>query len=122
MITVVILAIIILIAVPAYNAYILKSRRTDGINALLSVSLAEERYRSNNAQYGSLSQVGGSSTSPQGYYTISVSNTSATSYTITATAQGGQASDSENGVTCTPLQIAMSNGTTTQSPAGCFPS
>src|SRR5580704_6781648 len=82
MVAVVILAIVTLIAVPAYNVYLLKSHRADGINALLSISLAEERYRSNNSQYGSLSQVGGSSTSPQSYYSMSVSSTSATSYTI----------------------------------------
>lgn len=122
LITVSILAIIAAVAIPSYNAYVLKSHRADGINTILSLSLAEERYRSSNPQYGTLSQVGGASTSPQGYYSMSVSNISATSYTISATAQGSQANDTENGAACTPLQLTVSSGTITKSPAGCWPS
>lgn len=122
LITVAISAIILVVAIPSYNAYITKSNRADGINTLLAISLAEERYRSSNSQYGTLAQVGGASVSPQGKYTISVSSVSATGYTISATAQGSQTGDSENGVTCSPLQLTLSNGTLTKTPAACWPS
>lgn len=122
MIVIVVIGILAVIAASVYKTFILKGRRADGINAILNLQLAEERYRSTNTQYGSIAQVGGSSTSPQGYYSLAVSNVGASSYTITATAQGNQASDSNGGTSCTTLTLAVSNGTATQTPAACWPS
>ena len=123
MITIIVVGILGVIAVASYSSYGLKSRRSDGINAILAVSLAEERYRSNNTQYGTLAQVyGGVSASPQGYYTISISSNTATSYTITATAQGTQASDAEGSTSCASLVYTASSGTVTKTPAACWPS
>ncbi|SRR5579883_673949 len=122
LVTIAIVAILALIAIYVFSSQVSKSRRSDGINSLLSISLAEERYRSTNTQYGTLTQVWGSTTtSAEGYYTLSVSNVSATSYTITATAQGSQANDSENGTSCATLTLAVSNGTITKTPSVCWP-
>lgn len=122
LLTIVIVAIIAGIGLNTYSNFRMKGRRADGINAILAVSLAEERYRANNTQYGTLAQAyGGVSTSPQSYYTIAVSSVSATAYTITATASGTQAGDAEGSTSCTTLTMTVSAGTVTKTPAACWP-
>lgn len=122
MVAVVLVSILTLVATEAYTTYVRRARRMDGINSLISISLAEERYRSSNTTYGTLAQVwGGVTASTEGYYTISISNVSATAYTITATASGNQANDTQNGTACTTLSISVSSGTITKSPSACWP-
>lgn len=122
MVAVVIVMILSTIASKMYSNHVRKGRRIDGINALLNLSLAEERYRSNNATYGTLAQVWGAvSTSPDGYYTIAVTSNTAAGYTATATASGNQANDAVNATSCTTLTLAVSNGTITKTPAVCWP-
>lgn len=122
LITVLIVAIISALALYLYSDKVKRGRRIDAINALLSISLAEERYRSNNTTYGSLAQVwGGVTTSQEGYYNLAISNVTASSYTITATGTGTQTSDAENGTSCATLTLAMSSGTITRTPAVCWP-
>lgn len=50
-ITMVIVAILASIAIPAYNSYILKSHRTDAKSALLDLASMEERYFSTQNVY-----------------------------------------------------------------------
>lgn len=120
-ITVAIVAILSAIAIPSFNSYLLKSHRSDAYSALLSIQLAQERYRGYNSTYGTLAQVwGGVSTTEGGRYTLSVSNVSATGYTLTATAVGGQASDSQDGNSCGTLTLSSSNGVVTKAPAACW--
>jgi type IV pilus assembly protein PilE len=121
-IVIVIVAIIALVAVGLYRPYILKARRADGINAIIALQLAEERYRSNNTQYGTIANIGGSATSTQGYYSLSISNLGAGTFTITATGQGNQANDVDGSTSCATLTLTVSNGTVTQTPAACWPS
>lgn len=122
MITVAIIGITTLTAIYLYTDQIKHGRRIDAINALLSISLAEERYRSTNTTYGTLAQVwGGVTTSQEGYYTLAISNVTATTYTITATGTGTQTSDSESGTSCATMTLTMSSGTITRSPAICWP-
>ena len=117
-----ILSIITTVAVSSYTSYVRKGRRIDAVNMLLSISLAQEKYRGSNSSYGTLAQVwSGVSTSPEGYYTVAISNVGASSYTLTATAQGDQANDAVNGTSCTTLALAMSNGTVTKTPSVCWP-
>ncbi len=121
-ITILIISILTILATNLYTPFVRKGRRMDATNTLFAIQLAEERYRSNNTQYGTLAQAwGGVTATPQGYYTLAISNVGATTYTITATAVGGQANDTENGVSCTPLTLTLSSGTITQSPATCWP-
>ena len=122
MIAVLIIAITTLTAIYLYQDKIKRGRRIDAINAILSISLAEERYRGNNTTYGTLAQVwGGVTTSQEGYYTLAISNISATSYTITATGTGTQTSDAENATSCSTLSLVVSNGTVTKNPSACWP-
>lgn len=122
MITVLIVSIIGAIAVSLYSPYVRKGRRIDAVNALISISLAEEQYRSTQPQYGTLAQVwGGVTASSEGYYTLSITNVSASSYTITAAAIGDQGNDAVDGVSCASIVLSVSNGTVTKSPAACWP-
>ena len=121
MIAIAIIAILTGIAVYIYSSQARQGRRADGINTLFAIALAEERYRSNNLTYGTLAQVWSGTTTPQGFYTLSVSGSTATAYTATATAQGGQANDTANGVSCTTLTLTLSAGTQTNTPAACWP-
>jgi len=123
MISLIIIAILTIIAVVMYLVQVRNSRRVDGINTVFSIAMAEETYRTSNTQYGTLAQVwNGVTTSSGGYYTLGISNLSATAYTITATATGDQANDVEGGTSCTTLTFAMSSGTATKTPSVCWPS
>ncbi len=114
-IVVAIIGILAAMVLPAYQSYVMKSRRSDAITALNGLQLAEEKYRANNLTYGTLSEIGGSGTSPSGYYTIAVSNNTGTGYTLTATAVSGQPQASDTG--CTTMTIAQSGSTTTYGPS-----
>jgi type IV pilus assembly protein PilE len=121
LVSLVIIGILVSIASVLYTSHIKRARRTDAIQALLSIQLAEENYRTDNPTYGTLAQVwNGVTTTSGGYYTLSISNISATSYTVTAQALSAQASDAENGTSCGSLVVAMSNGTETKTPTGCW--
>ena len=101
MIAVAIIGVLASIAMPAYQGYIMKGKRSDAKAALITLQLAQEKYRANNPSYGTLTQLGTGTTSPDGYYTLSASSITGTTYTLTATATGGQASDTE----CATLSI-----------------
>ncbi len=116
-----IVTILTLTAMAFYSSQIRQGRRIDATDALLEISLAEERYRTQNTTYGTLAQVWNNvTTTTDGYYTLSISNVTSTSYTVTATAVGDQANDANGSTSCTPLQIAASNGTVTKTPAACW--
>ena len=85
MIVVAIIGILASIAYPSYSNYVLRAKRGDAKAALLSVQLAQEKYRANNVSYGSLSDIGASTSSPDGFYTISMATTAGTAYIITGT-------------------------------------
>jgi len=121
-ITLGIVAIIIAIATESYLSQAQKGRRSDAMDTISSIALAQERYRSNNTTYGTLAQVwGGVTTTPGGYYTIGISAVTSSAYTITATAVGNQANDAENGTACNVLTFAVSNAAITQTPTVCWP-
>jgi type IV pilus assembly protein PilE len=118
----VIIAVLALIAVALYSTYVRQSRRADGVNTLLAMSLAQERYRTVNINYGTLAQVWNSvTTSPQGFYTLAITDQSATGYTMTATGIGDQAKDIANGTSCSPLTLTATNGTVSATPTACWP-
>jgi type IV pilus assembly protein PilE len=128
-ITMVIVAILASIAIPAYNAYVLKSHRTEAKTALLDLAGMEERFFSTTNTYSQApSDLGYAPASfpintVSNYYTITVpanAFSAATppsalapagipaTYGFTATAIGVQANDTA----CATLSIS-SNGTKT---------
>ena len=83
------------IALPAYHRYIYAGRRSDAMNALLQLQLAQEKYRANHPAYApDLATLGLSGNSVQGYYSIALAAPDPpSSYSATATPSGVQAGD-----------------------------
>lgn len=95
MIVVAVIAILAAIAIPSYQEYIRKGRRSDAVSAMGRMQLAMERWRADNPSYANTAVPSASypavPTSP--YYSFALSGQSATGYTVTATRQGAQAND-----------------------------
>lgn len=106
MIVVVIVGILTMIALPAYQDYVRKSRRSDALSEMLDIQLQEEKWRANNVKYALMpSSVGAVDTA---YYDFSLTATT-NSYTITATPLGAQLKDKQYGVACTSLTLNQSS-------------
>lgn len=95
-----IIGILAAVAIPNYNAYILKGHRTDAFNGISNVVQGLENYYTNNNYYtATLASISASSTgtSPDGLYAVSITTTGSGSarqtYTVTATPTGNQADD-----------------------------
>ncbi len=116
LIVVAILGILTAIAIPNYSSYTKKTRRADGQVALMNEVQALERCKTTSYTYVGCSVV--STDSPESYYTISLSGTTATAYTLTATAKGSQANDTP----CVTMRIT-SQGIRTPDPdtSECWP-
>lgn len=114
MIAVVVVGLLLSVALPSFLDSIRKSRRSDAYQALSAVQQAQERRRANVPAYtGNLTAalptgLALTSTSPAGYYTITIPAADATGYTVLATAVSGksQVNDSD----CVRLQIRMAVG------------
>jgi type IV pilus assembly protein PilE len=79
MITVAIVGILAAIAYPSYTANVQKSRRSDAQVALMEITQRQESYFLRNRSYAnSVTQLGYSSASPDGQYTMSIDPPSAT--------------------------------------------
>ena len=103
MIVVAVMAILVLIAYPSYDAFVTRTRRAEAKRELLALATAQERYFTNCNGYaaaldGSQANCTGLGTgaatrrSENGHYLVSLAGGGA-SYTLTATAQGVQAQD-----------------------------
>lgn len=92
MIVVAIITIISAIAIPAYSDYVTRSKRADAKTTLITVQLAQEKYRTSNIDYATLSDLGLSDPipSPDGYYTVTVTAASTATYTLEATPTADQ--------------------------------
>ena len=102
MIVTAIIGILAGIAYPSYQSQIQTSRRSDAKKTLLTVQLAEEKWRANNTSYTTdLTDLDISATSPDGYYDISVTAADASTYTISADPKGLQVHDTD----CDPITI-----------------
>ncbi len=114
LVTVVILAILSAIAMPAYWQYVVKGRRTTATSTLQDIAAREESYFfSNNAYTTTSSALGVSSTAGAPFYSVTVASASSTAFTVTATPIGTQAKDT----TCTQISINQAGQQMAQ-PAG----
>ena len=110
MIVVAIAAILFAIALPAYQDQVRRTKRSDGKGYLMEIAAAQERFFSQNVSYATKITTGAvgetslgfsSTTSPEGYYTVSLAGT-ATTFTLTATPTF---TDTE----CTTLSLTHTN-------------
>ncbi|KUM39889.1 type IV pilin protein [Pseudomonas sp. EpS/L25] len=102
MITVAIVGILAAIAYPSYQSYILRSHRSEGMALLSEAAARMERYYAQNSTYATATpnRLGLTSTanattvdSANGYYSLSLTTLTATSYSLSATPQNAQARD-----------------------------
>ena len=106
MITVAIVGILAAVAVPTYNDYVMKGRRTEARAALTQCAQAMERFFTQNGSYGTASLGTGGATmvcanaSENNYYAISFTGGVATNlatnvgtFGLVATPQNAQAND-----------------------------
>lgn len=119
MVVVAIVAILAAIAVPAYTGQVRRSHRADALSGSTDLQLRQERYRANHASYATSMDVllgsaaaTSSFNSSHPYYNFAISGASATGYTVTANAEGDQASDTA----CNPMTAAMAAGVMTKTP------
>jgi type IV pilus assembly protein PilE len=134
MIVVAVVAILATLAYPSYMDSVRKSRRADGLAALVNIQLAQQKLRSSCRFFAgglagadacgadaAASTVRAAAMSQDGWYAIAVTNASGTGYTLTATPQGDQVNDSADGAACTlvlTVSAASPNGVGT--PAACW--
>jgi len=130
MIVVVVVAILASIAVPAYQDQIRKARRSDGLQALLKISLEQEKFRANCPEYahqlagtrecdtsGGSYILGVSTSSSESYYTLSITQGTPTEFTARAQALGDQQKDDADGTSCSALTLDESGNKT---PTACW--
>lgn len=112
MIVVAIVGILAAVAYPSYTKYVQKSRRTDATTTLLGAAQHLERCYSQSFKYTGCTGV--PTASADGYYTIAA-ELEDTSFTLTATATGVQASDT----TC-PVFTLKNTGERTPASNQCW--
>ena len=119
MMVVAVVAVLASIALPTFFSYILKARRADAQQMLLDMANEQALWRSSNANYATYAELGSPTILPHYNITPDVSET-ATTFSLSATATGGQANDKERGTTCSPLTYAISGTTVTKTPPICW--
>ena len=109
MIVVFIVAMLAMIAIPSYKNHVHSSRRLTAISELLQLQLLQSRYRTTHTSYATTEQLG--MRQEDDYYSYSVKDVSATSYTLNATAKVGtsQINDTRDGTSCSTLTLNQSN-------------
>jgi type IV pilus assembly protein PilE len=134
MIVLVVIGILATVAYPSYMSQIRKSRRADAVVAIAQIQQAQERWRANCPCYAAnltatntgcptvpcaaTRGLGLGNASESGYYALALSDVSATTYTVTATATGGRSQAGDTG--CTTLTVTVRNGSGVHTPSSCW--
>lgn len=130
MIVVAVVAILATVATQSYRRYAMRANRTDAKNVLLQIQVAQEKYFiQNNGYVTTLANIAaappaglgvpvnaGTGATLSGNYSIAFTAATPTSYTVTATAIGGQAADT----TCPTLSVDQSGQKMPAPPANCW--
>lgn len=115
MIVLIIIAILLGLAYPSYINYARKAKRGEAQQLLLNWSINQEIFRSNNPQYADTDDLPAPT---HDNYAFTLSDRSATTYTLTATGQGDQANDKAKDGTTTCTLTLDENGV--KEPAACW--
>lgn len=104
MIVIAIIGIIGSVAYPSYLNHVRKSARSDAHVGLLRMADLQERFYLQNSRYGTNAEV--AAITENGYYTLSVTASSASGYTLTAVANATSSQVSDTGCTSITLNQA----------------
>lgn len=120
MIVVAVIGILAAVAYPSYREFVRRGNRSDAKTVLMRAAQTLERRFTETNSYagatigtGASTDVWGSATSPQGFYTIALPTLTANTYTLRATATGTQADDTA----CAAMTLTH---TGVKSPAACW--
>jgi type IV pilus assembly protein PilE len=131
MIVTVVVATLAAIAMPSFMGQIRKARRAEAVEAVARIQQAQERWRSACPAYASsitLANAGDCNTGTSGLaitaagnarYNYSLPATSATGYTLTATAVSGSSQAIDTGCDLLTVQLTA-GGNITRTPAACW--
>ena len=116
LITIVIVAVLAAVALPTYDDFITRSRRSEATVSLTEMANLEEKFFSNNLRYvnvtGSLPYP---AATPNGFYNLTVILPATTvGYTVSAAAQGVQAANDANCLTISLTSVGV------KAPNGCW--
>lgn len=96
MIVVAILGVLSMIALPSYNEYLNRSRRSEARESLSDFAARQEQFFTDNKRYATtIGELRRAAATENGYYIISITSVSTFAYELTATAQGSQANDTK---------------------------
>lgn len=120
MIVVAVVGILAAVAYPSYREFVKRGNRSDAKTVLMRASQNLERRFTETNSYagatigtGASTDVWGSATTPNGFYTIALPVLTANTYTLRATPIGTQASDTA----CAAMTLTH---TGVQGPAACW--
>lgn len=83
LITVTIIAIITVVALPSFQRQMRETQRTDAMTGLMSLAAEQEKFYLINSTYGTTEDIG-KTTTEHGYYTLAVTAADANGFTATA--------------------------------------
>ena len=108
MITVGLLAIVLSLAIPSYSQYVVRSNRSEAIEALLTASACQERLLVRNNAYNA-NACGGAT--ENGYYTVTFTASNGNqNFVATATPQDNQSRDSCGTLTISDTGVKAAGG------------
>ena len=114
MVVVAIIGIIATIALPAYQEYVIKSRREAGKSCLMQAAQQAERFYTTNLTYAGLPGAFACDSSTAPFYAVTSANAGAKTYTLSAAPQGSHAD-----AKCGTLSVNQA-GARSPATAGCW--
>ena len=119
MIVISVLAVLAMVAIPAYDDFITRGRRSDAVVALTEMANLQEKFFADQLRYtGTIASLPYSPSSPEGFYALSIPVVTTTpGYTVRATAGALQASKDPD---CATLELTSTGIKTPDTPEDCW--
>lgn len=126
LVTLLLLAVLTTLTLPGFRAQWRAAHRSEGVQALTALQMAQETFRSRQTRYAqSLTELALPEQSPGGRFRLSVVQASADGFTLEAQAEGDQARDDR----CQRLRLVQTQGQVsllsfapgTVATTGCWP-